>query len=185
MEIFNQIVDATLENINSARENLDEDALNEFEETILMSDRVFLIGEGRSGLVAKTFARRLTQLGLRTYVVGETTSSSIHENDCLVVISGSGETNTVVSAAGIAKSKGSKVLVMTSFPESTVGNVADCCVFVKGRVNQEEDDENYLRRQIQGNYTSLNPLGVAFEVSAMVFLDAIVIELIEMLSNPF
>ena len=97
----------------------------------------------------------------------------------MIIISGSGETNTVVSATEIAKERGSKVLVVTSFPDSTLGKLADCCLLVKGRINQERDDENYLKRQIHGNYTSLTPLGTAFELTALVFLDAIVFDLME------
>ena len=44
---------------------------------------------------------------------------------------------------------------------------------------KEVDDENYMKRQIHGNYTSLTPLGTAFELTTLVFLDAIVSELME------
>jgi 6-phospho-3-hexuloisomerase len=36
-----------------------------------------------------------------------------------------------------------------------------------------------MERQIHGNYTSLTPLGTAFELTSLVFLDAIVSELME------
>ena len=36
-----------------------------------------------------------------------------------------------------------------------------------------------MKRQIYGNYTSLTPLGTAFELTSLVFLDAIVSELME------
>ena len=120
-----------------------------------------------------------TNLGLSAYVVGETISPAIHEDDCIVAISGSGETNTIVSAAKIAKNRGSQILAVTSYPESTLGQLADCYLLVKGRTNQEDDDENYMKRQIHGNYTSLTPLGTAFELTTLVFLDAIVSELME------
>ena len=96
-----------------------------------------------------------------------------------VAISGSGETNTIVSAAKIAKNRGSKVLALTSYPESTLGQLADAYILVKGRTKKEVDDENYMKRQIHGNYTSLTPLGTAFELTTLVFLDAIVSELME------
>ena len=122
---------------------------------------------------------RLMHLGLSAYVVGETISPAIHENDCIIAVSGSGETNTIVSAAKIAKDKGSRVLAVTSYPESTLGKLSDSYLLVKGRTKQEVDDENYMKRQIHGNYTSLTPLGTAFELTTLVFLDAIVSELME------
>ena len=113
------------------------------------------------------------------YVVGETISPAIYDDDCIIAISGSGETNTIVSAARIAKNRGSKVLAVTSYPESTLGQLADGHLLVKGRTKKEVDDQNYMKRQIYGNYTSLTPLGTAFELTTLVFLDAIVSELME------
>ena len=170
---------AILGNIEDAQKYLDEKAVNEFEDIIINSENIFVTGAGRSGLAAKAFAMRLMHLGLSSFVVGETISPAINENDCIIAISGSGETNTIVSAAKIAKNRGSKVLAVTSYPESTLGQLSDAYLFVKGRTKKEVDDENYMKRQIHGNYTSLTPLGTAFELTTLVFLDAIVSELME------
>ncbi|MBQ7928303.1 MAG: 6-phospho-3-hexuloisomerase [Methanobrevibacter sp.] len=179
MEIMKTSIRAILDNIESAESVLDEKAIDEFEDVIIAAENVFVTGAGRSGLAAKAFAMRLMHLGLSAYVVGETISPAINEADCIIAISGSGETNTIVSAAKIAKNRGSKVLAVTSYPESTLGQLADGYLFVKGRTKQEVDDENYMKRQIHGNYTSLTPLGTAFELTTLVFLDAIVSELME------
>ena len=96
-----------------------------------------------------------------------------------MAISGSGETNTIVTAARISKKRGAKVLALTSYPESSLGQLADGIIHVKGRTKVEVDDENYLKRQIKGNYTSLTPLGTAFELTSLVFLDGLVSELME------
>jgi 6-phospho-3-hexuloisomerase len=179
MEIMKTSIRAILDNIESAEEFLDRESIDKFENVIINSKNIFVTGAGRSGLAAKAFAMRLMHLGLSAYVVGETISPAIYADDCIVAISGSGETNTIVSAANIAKNRGSKVLALTSYPESTLGQLADCFILVKGRTKKEVDDENYMKRQIHGNYTSLTPLGTAFELTTLVFLDAIVSELME------
>ena len=179
MEIMKTSIKAILNNIEKAQEFLDEKTITEFEDIIMDANNVFVTGAGRSGLAAKAFAMRLMFLVLWAYVVGETISPAINGDDCIVAISGSGETNTIVSAATIAKKRGSKVLAVTSYPESTLGQLADSCLLVKGRTKKEVDDENYMKRQIYGNYTSLTPLGTAFELTTLVFLDAIVSELME------
>lgn len=172
-------IKAILDNIKNAEEFLDEDEIEKFENIIIESKNIFVTGAGRSGLAAKAFAMRLMHLGLSAYVVGETISPAIYGDDCIIAISGSGETNTIVSAAKIAKNRGSKVLALTSYPESSLGQLADSYILVKGRTKKEVDDENYIKRQIHGNYTSLTPLGTAFELTTLVFLDAIVSELME------
>ncbi len=179
MEIMKTSIKAILDNIKSAEDYLDEEAIEKFEDIIIGSKNIFVTGAGRSGLAAKAFAMRLMHLGLSAYVVGETISPAIYADDCIIAISGSGETNTIVSAAKIAKKRGSKVLALTSYPESTLGQLADSYILVKGRTKKEVDDENYMKRQIYGNYTSLTPLGTAFELTTLVFLDAIVSELME------
>ena len=179
MEIMKDSINAILDNIVNAVDYLEEDIIEQFEDIVIASKNVFVTGAGRSGLAAKAFAMRLMHLGISAYVVGETISPAIYEDDCIIAISGSGETNTIVSAAKIAKSRGAKVLAVTSYPESSLGQLADGYIFVKGRTKQEVDDENYMKRQIHGNYTSLTPLGTAFELTTLVFLDAIVSELME------
>ncbi len=179
MEIMKTSIKAILDNIKSAEDYLDEEAIEKFEDIIIDSKNIFVTGAGRSGLAAKAFAMRLMHLGLSAYVVGETISPAIYEDDCIIAISGSGETNTIVSAVRIAKNRGSKVLALTSYPDSTLGQLADSYILVKGRTKKEVDDENYMKRQIHGNYTSLTPLGTAFELTTLVFLDAIVSELME------
>lgn len=177
MEYMLDSINAILDNIRDAEDYLVEEDVAEFIEVITTADNIFVTGAGRSGLAAKAFAMRLMHLGLSAYVVGETISPAINEGDCILAISGSGETNTIVTAAKISKNRGAKVLALTSYPESSLGQLADCALLVKGRTKVEADDENYLKRQIKGNYTSLTPLGTAFELTSLVFLDGMVSEL--------
>ena len=179
MEFMLSAIEAILDNIHEAEEYLVEEDIANFIEIITTADNIFVTGAGRSGLAAKAFAMRLMHLGLSSYVVGETISPAINAGDCILAISGSGETNTIVTAAKISKKRGAKVLALTSYPESSLGQLADGIIHVKGRTKVEVDDENYLKRQIKGNYTSLTPLGTAFELTSLVFLDGLVSELME------
>ncbi|MBE6513145.1 MAG: 6-phospho-3-hexuloisomerase [Methanobrevibacter olleyae] len=179
MEFMISAIEAILDNIRDAEEYLVEEDIANFIKVITTADNIFVTGAGRSGLAAKAFAMRLMHLGLSSYVVGETISPAINAGDCILAISGSGETNTIVTAAKISKKRGAKVLALTSYPESSLGQLADGIIHVKGRTKVEVDDENYLKRQIKGNYTSLTPLGTAFELTSLVFLDGLVSELME------
>ena len=74
-------IKAILDNIICAEEFLDEDAINEFEEIIMNSKNVFVTGAGRSGLAAKAFAMRLMHIGYQPYVMGETITPALRENE--------------------------------------------------------------------------------------------------------
>jgi len=179
MKLMKKAIKEVLSNIESATELLDEKTVNEFMKILTESKNVFVMGAGRSGLVAKAFAMRLVHLGISAYVVGETISPAIYDDDCILAISGSGETNTIVSAVDIAKNRGSKTLALTSYPESSLGKLADCVMKVKGRTKIDIDDEDYIKRQIDGNYVSLTPLGTAFELTSLIFLDGLIAELMQ------
>ena len=183
MELMKESIGAILNNIQTAEEYLNEEDVKKFIDILTHSKNIFVIGAGRSGLAGKAFAMRLMHLGLSSYVVGETISPAIYGDDCLLAISGSGETSTCVNAAKISKSRGAKVLVLTSNPDSSLGKLADCLIYVQGRTKQENDDEDYLKRQIKGNYTSLTPLGTAFELTSLIFLDGLVCELMDVLGK--
>lgn len=174
MDLMKSSISAIIKNIETAETYLDEKSIENFMNIINESDNVFVIGAGRSGLVGKAFAMRLMHLGISTYVVGETISPAINEGDCIIAISGSGETNTIVSSAKISKERGAKILALTSYTESTLGKLADATIYVQGRTKVETYDKNYLKRQIDGNYTSLTPLGTAFELTSLVFLDGLI-----------
>jgi len=177
MNLMKTAIEAILDNIESATDFINDDTIDEFLNILIGSQNVFVIGAGRSGLVAKAFAMRLVHLGISAYVVGETISPAIFKEDCILAISGSGETKTIVSAVKIAKNRGSKALTLTSYPESTMGKLADCVMLVKGRTKLDIDDKDYIKRQIDGNYASLTPLGTAFELTSLIFLDGLIAEL--------
>ena len=183
MELMKSSIEAIIENVKEAETYLDNDEINSFMNEITDAENVFVIGAGRSGLVAKAFAMRLMHLGISAYVVGETISPAINDEDCILAISGSGETNTIVSAAKTSKKRGARILSLTSYPKSSLGKISDVSIYVRGRTKAEADDKNYLKRQIDGNYTSLTPLGTAFELTSLIFLDGLICELMNRLGK--
>lgn len=144
--------------------------------------KVIIIGMGRSGLVGRAFAMRLMHLGFNVHVVGETITPAMREGDILLAVSGSGTTTFVVASAEIAKKVGGKIISITSYPESILGRLSDLVVKVPGRT-KEGLPRNYFSRQILGEHEPLVPLGTLFEISAMVFLDSLIVELMKRLGK--
>ncbi|MDD2665968.1 MAG: 6-phospho-3-hexuloisomerase [Methanocellales archaeon] len=163
--------------IIDAAEDLKDDTIKEVIDQLLSAKKIFLLGVGRSGLVGKAFAMRLMHLGFRVFVVGETITPSVEKGDLLVVISGSGETQSVVDLAQIGKDLGAKIILVTSNPNSTAASYADILITLGKRV--KTDDMDYLERQVRGAHRSLAPLGTLFEITSMVFLDGIIAALME------
>jgi len=140
--------------------------------------KIFTVGMGRSGFVARAFALRLMNLSFNVYFLGETITPAAEKGDLLIAISGTGSTKMVLTASSAAKDIGAKVIAITSFPESVLGQLADLVVTVRGRTKAGMPiEEDYLARQIIGEREPLTPLGSIFENNCMVFLDSLVVEL--------
>jgi 6-phospho-3-hexuloisomerase len=155
---------------------IDQKSIDLFIESLTTAKRIFIVGAGRSGLVARSFGMRLMHLGFTVYVVGEVITPAIGKDDLLIVVSGSGQTLSPVVAATIAKEKGVKIIGITSNPESDIGKLSDTIVQIKGR-RSEDVKRDYDARQLTGNHEPLTPLGTLFELATMVFLDSIIDEL--------
>ncbi|MFN3383796.1 MAG: 6-phospho-3-hexuloisomerase [Archaeoglobaceae archaeon] len=149
----------------SAKEIYDQDKLEKFISFIEKAPRIFLVGIGRSGLVAKAFAMRLMHLGYKAFVIGETITPRIEDGDLLIAISGSGETGYVVAIAKKAKEIGAKVVAITSAENSKLSKLSDFSIILKNRFGREVRD--------------IAPMGTLFEVIALIFLDGTVAEIME------
>jgi 6-phospho-3-hexuloisomerase len=162
--------------IKNIAQRLDRNSIKKTIEYIMGADSIFITGAGRSGLVGKAFAMRLMHLGFTSYVVGESTTPAVHKNDVVIAISGSGETRSVSDLGRIAKDIGATLITVTSNKDSTLGHISDATLEIHGR--SKEDTGGYLERHMRGEYSHLTPLGTSFEISSLVFLDALIAELI-------
>ncbi len=167
-------------------EIISEEEKNKMIETLVdaynRGARILVMGAGRSGLVGRAFAMRLLHLGFQVYVLGETIIPRIKEGDVVIAISGSGRTRLIVTAAEAAKQVGAKIIALTTYPDSPLGKLADIVVRVPGRTKIAKE-EDYFARQILGIHEPLAPLGTLFEDTSLVFLDGVVVELMNKLGK--
>lgn len=162
--------------IGNVAKQIDKGSVRDMLTHILDAENIFVMGAGRSGLVGRAFAMRLMHLGFNVYVVGETTTPAVRKDDLVVAISGSGETRSMLDLGRIAKEIGSRLITLTSNKDSTLGRMSDTVMVMPGRT--KGDVGGYLERHMRGEYSYLTPLGTSFEITSLVFLDALVAELI-------
>jgi len=166
--------------IRSIAHSLSEEDVETFLTEILHARRIYVMGAGRSGLVAKGFAMRLMHLGLQSYVVGETITPALQKDDLIIVFSGSGRTKTVADIAETGKEIGAHVSLITSNADSRIGKIADCRVIIENQRDDVRDDAaEFEIRQMLGDHKSFAPLGTLFETASMIFSDAVISRLME------
>ena len=141
-----ELIQEILAEIQGVLHKIDEKQMQEFVARFDTNKRIFIDGEGRSGLQAKGFAMRLMHLGYTIYVVGETITPALRADDIFVAISGSGTSANVIADTQKASNIGAQILVVTSKPESTLGKMAERVLVISGTVKGDVGDK---RKSIQ------------------------------------
>ena len=141
-------------------------------DAVIAANRIFVAGAGRAGFAGRGFALRLMHMGLTVFFVGEPTTPSIQPGDLLVIISGSGETASLVVSAGRAKRFGAKLATLTIHPEASIGRQADVIVQLPGSTPKST---------LSDTAGSIQPMANAFEQLSWLCCDAVTMILMDKL----
>ena len=160
----------------SVSRSLDMASVDDFARMLNDGNRIFVMGAGRSGLVAKSFAMRLMHIGYQVYVVGEIVTPAVTAGDVVVAISGSGNTRTISEFGEICKKLDVKLITVTSNKDSVLGHISDLLIIIDSNSRLDHNKE-YMERQLSGNHKSTTPMGTVFELTAAVFLDSFISKL--------
>lgn len=145
--------------------NIVDGQLDEYINKINQAERIFVYGTGRSGLMLKTFAMRLMQMGYTSYVVGETITPAIKKGDLLIVASASGETDSVCQAVKSAKKQDIEIIVITANKKSTLYDLQKALIVVNSSTKFTTSND------------TIQPLGSLFEQILLVIFDSIILKI--------
>jgi len=161
--------DTMLEIANQVKKNVKISNFNDIYSTIDLilnthgnNDKVFIYGAGRSGFIGRCFAQRLMHLGISSCFISDATTYRYEKTDLLILISGSGETTSTVAIAQKAKQIGGKLILLTNNPKSTIGQISDYIINIKGK-----SKDVALSHKTFAPYTSL------FDISTLAVLDSV------------
>jgi 6-phospho-3-hexuloisomerase len=139
-----------LARIDAVMRDVDWDSFLELADMLPRVRRTFVVGAGRSGLVARSFGMRLMHAGLPAYIPGETITPAADKGDLLVAISCTGSTGITSYVVSRARQLGSKVVIITAEPQSPLARQADKVVVIPA-----SDPNIVLRAAIFEHATSL------------------------------
>jgi 6-phospho-3-hexuloisomerase len=159
--------------IMNSFESINVHDLDVIAEKILHAKRVFLLGKGRTGLVVKMLASRLTQLDLSTFVIGDPTTPAVEQGDVLILASGSGETEGILSAAKKAKEVKASIIAVTHHSQSSLVRIVENCVCIPLSFTQNASS------------TPKVLVGTLFEQVLLIFFDNLVSRLLEKSGKDF
>lgn len=152
-----------LQEIQGVLNQVDSKIIYAVADELQAGKRVFVVGEGRSGFMAKSFAMRLMHLGGTVFVVGETITPALQSGDVVVAVSGSGTTKSVVNTAEKARELGCSVIAITTRPDSELADYATLVAHLPAATKYRGENEA----------ESIQPLGSLFDQCVHVFCDAV------------
>ncbi len=135
-------------------------------ESILASEgRMQLTGVGKSGLIARKIAATLSSTGTPAYFIhaGEALHGDlgmVTEEDIVLAISNSGETEELLQIVPAVKRIGADLFVLTSCPQSTLGDRADLVL-----TNEVEEEACHLDLAPTSSTTAALALGDALAMA--------------------
>ena len=139
---------------------------DQFLRAIIRARRVFMYGLGRSGLVARMFGMRLVHLGRSAEVVGDTTTPAIRADDLLVVCSRTGHSPILRHAVRLAHKEDAQAVAVVGMRATPLSSESDLVVRLPLEIAQGEKNQ---------------PMGSLFEQALLLYLDGMVLRLMERL----
>jgi 6-phospho-3-hexuloisomerase len=114
------------------------------------------------------FGMRLVHLGRESTIVGDTTTPAIRADDLLVVCSRTGQSPILRHAVDLAHREGAVAAAVVGMPSTPLAGDADLVVRIPLEVASSE---------------ARQPLGSLFEQALLLYLDRIVMDLMEALKK--
>ncbi|MBO8183298.1 MAG: SIS domain-containing protein [Archaeoglobus sp.] len=142
-----------IRHISSFPEILGEqrEKFDEFINLLEKGKAIHVFGVGRSGAVALCFAIRLKHFekdfGHKVWWLGDEVREKIGEGDILIIFSGSGETAEAFFIAKKGKEAGATLILITSYPESSIGEISDLIIRLPGGMEKAKGWK-YLEAQV-------------------------------------
>ncbi len=126
----------------------DMDELLRFIHAIRDAGRVFVVGAGREGIAARSFAMRLMHLGKETYWLWDDTTPGMGEGDLFLAVDGSGKIGHIDYLVDQALHTGAKTGIITGAPGERIPQAADYVLFVPAAVYKGSDSRVVKSRQL-------------------------------------
>ena len=119
------------QNIKETFALLDYHALEKAMESINEAKTVYLLGVGGSSIVCLDFYHKMTRIHQEIVYTLMARIAQLEKDDVVIVISYSGETESVNSIAKVAKKHGAKIIGVTKYNlKSTLSTLSDIRLFV-------------------------------------------------------
>lgn len=162
-----------IEALEIARSYIKPESIIEMQKCLNAAKRIFLMGEGRSGLSCRGGAMRITQIEIpdkSVHLAGDATTPTARRGDGAIAVSTSGESGTQLVMK--YKAYGAKLIVLSAHKESTIGGAADVFVHIPEKEQILTQHADFALKVAK--YKNWALLGTISETVALIYLDAFI-----------
>ncbi len=130
MDIARKVLENEVAGLQNVAKNLDTDFDLSVKEIVKSRCRVVVTGMGKSGIIGKKIAATLASTGTPSLYIHPAEAyhgdlGMILENDIVIAISNSGETEEIIKLLSFFKDNKNKVIALCSDKKSTLGKFSD------------------------------------------------------------
>ena len=130
MESARKLFDSNIRILENTFNIIDGNDIEKATDMIINAKKVFFIGIGYSGMTAEDSNYKFSRIGFNCMAIGSShdmimMAALMDEDDVVVAISHSGETDEIVNAVSIAKANGARVISVTEDKSSRLRDVSD------------------------------------------------------------
>lgn len=162
-------INLILSEIKTVLSKIDQTQCDNLIQEIFSANKIVWIGAGKVGMATKGFIMRLGHFWRQAWFIWDTTVPNTGSGDLILVVSGSGETQTIYDLLVIWKNNGAKIALVTGNPDSRMWKLADVIVQVTAPSKTKEVD----------GFKSAQPMTTLNEQSLQLLFDAIVLDIME------
>jgi 6-phospho-3-hexuloisomerase len=179
---FHKMAGSVQEQIAEVVSRVDPEEISNFCANLLDADRIFIRGNGRTGLQMEAFAMRLMHLGLKVHVIGEVTAPGLKHEDLLVIGSSSGNSDSLVFCSRKAEAVRAPITALTANQESPVAKAARTHVFIPPQSDTSDGQPGSRKRLPMGGLFE-NSLGIVLEVVVLMLMEKLAVTETEMIDR--
>ena len=161
-------VDAAIHELHTTLRNVDDGAVERLTQLVLDANRIACYGLGRELLSLRAFCMRLMHLGLDAHTAGDVTARPVETGGLVIVSAGPGELPMAETIVGLATEAGANVVVITAQPDGPVPRKASEVIVIPAQTMADD-----------AGSASILPMGTAYEIAMLIFLDLVAINLRE------
>jgi arabinose-5-phosphate isomerase len=136
IQIGKRVIKTEVQGLEQVISDLDQEFARSLDILATCTGRIVITGVGKSGLVGRKIAATLSSTGTPSFFLHPVEGAHgdlgmIREEDVIIAISNSGETDELNAIMPAFKNLGTKVVVLTGNPDSSLARLADATVRVR------------------------------------------------------